>query len=140
MYIRNKISSSAYKYEIINPVTTNTTDNATEYDAKIGLMYASDYGFAADPSAWTTKLIYYYENINETTIKSQNWMYMGYHEWIITRTPPYPTSVYFVQSRGDVSYNTVTATIIGVRPVFNLEQSVTYVSGTGTQSYPIIIN
>ena len=140
MYIRNKISSSAYKYEIINPVTTNTTDNATEYDAKIGLMYASDYGFAADPSAWTTKLIYYYENINETTIKSQNWMYMGYHEWIITRTPPYPTSVYFVQSRGDVSYNTVTATIIGVRPVFNLEQSVTYVSGTGTKSDPIIIN
>ena len=140
MYIRNKISSSAYKYEIINPVTTNTTDNATEYDAKIGLMYASDYGFAADPSAWTTKLIYYYENINETTIKSQNWMYMGYHEWIITRTPPYPTSVYFVQSRGDVSYNTVTATIIGVRPVFNLEQSVPYVSGTGTQSDPIIIN
>lgn len=35
-------------------VTTNTTDNAIGYSAKIRLMYVSDYGFAAEPSAWTT--------------------------------------------------------------------------------------
>ncbi len=45
--------ATAYKNEIINPVSTNTTDGVTEYTAKIGMMYASDYGFAADPSTWT---------------------------------------------------------------------------------------
>ena len=35
-------ASYTYQNEIVNPVTTNTTDNATEYSAKIGLMYVSD--------------------------------------------------------------------------------------------------
>ena len=47
--IRDVIPSVAYQNEIVGPVTTNTSDNATEYSAKIGLMYARDYGFAAAP-------------------------------------------------------------------------------------------
>ena len=35
-------AKTAYQNEIVNPVTTNSTDSATEYSAKIGLMYASD--------------------------------------------------------------------------------------------------
>ena len=46
-------AKTAYQNEIVSPVSTNTTDNATTYSAKVGLMYASDYGFAAAPSAWT---------------------------------------------------------------------------------------
>ena len=42
---------TAYQNEIVNPVTTNTTDSKTEYKAKVGLMYVSDYGFSAAPSA-----------------------------------------------------------------------------------------
>ena len=45
------IASVAFQNEIKNPVTTNTTDNKTEYTAKIGMMYLSDYGYAASPSA-----------------------------------------------------------------------------------------
>ena len=36
--IRNVVPSTAYQNEVVNPVTTNTTDNATTYSAKIGLM------------------------------------------------------------------------------------------------------
>lgn len=52
------VPATAYKNEIINPVSTNTTDGVTEYTAKIGMMYASDYGFAADPSTWTKSLFF----------------------------------------------------------------------------------
>ena len=44
-------AKTAYQNEIVSPVTTNTTDNTTDYSAKVGLMYESDYGFAASPSA-----------------------------------------------------------------------------------------
>ena len=87
--IRNVIPATAYQNEIVNPVTTNTTDNATEYSAKIGLMYASDYGFGADPSAWTTTLYNYDGSVNGSTIRSLNWMHMGYYDWTISRYADY---------------------------------------------------
>ena len=79
--IGTKTSSVAYTNEITNPVTTNTTDNATTYSAKIGLMYVSDYGFAASPDAWTLTMSSY----NNTTATNNNWMYMGLYEWTISR-------------------------------------------------------
>ena len=48
--IHSQPAKTAYQNEIVSPVTTNTTDNVIEYRAKVGLMYASDYGFAAAPS------------------------------------------------------------------------------------------
>ena len=65
--------------------TNEITSTSTTYDAKIGLMYASDYGFAADPSAWTTTLANYSESVNESTISLLNWMYLGSSEWTISR-------------------------------------------------------
>lgn len=48
-------------------------------------MYASDYGFAASPGALTTTLHYYIGSVNGATIRSQNWMYIGYYDWTISR-------------------------------------------------------
>ena len=61
--IRLAIPSIVYQNEIKNPVSTNTTDNKTEYNAKIGLAYMSDYGFASSSSAWTLTMEYYFDNI-----------------------------------------------------------------------------
>ncbi len=137
--IASKIPSVVYQNEIVNPVTTNTTDNATEYTAKIGLMYASDYGFAADPSAWTTTLYDYDGSVNGSTIRSLNWMHMGHIEWTISRFADYSDNAFSVNYDGYV-YGNIVNYNIGVRPSFNLESSVTYKSGTGTQSDPIRIN
>ena len=46
-------AKTAYQNEIVSPVTTNSTDNKTEYSAKIGLMYVSDYMYAAPQDKWT---------------------------------------------------------------------------------------
>ena len=135
--IAHEPAKTAYQNEIVSPVTTNTTDGATEYSAKIGLMYASDYGFAADPIAWTAKLSTYNDLINA------NWMYMGFDEWTISRYVDYLDGALYVELNGyvgcDDDYLPVEY-VGGVRPVFSLLSSITYKSGFGTQSDPILIN
>ena len=133
--IGTKTSSVAYTNEITNPVTTNTTDNATTYSAKIGLMYVSDYGFAASPDAWTLTMSSY----NNTTATNNNWMYMGLYEWTISRNADNSDRAFLVNRDGSVYYDYVYLSI-GVRASFNLESSVSYVSGSGSMSDPIVIN
>ena len=127
-------AKTAYQNEINNPVTTNTTDNATTYSAKVGLMYVSDYGFAASPSAWTANLNTY----NGEAIKNVNWIYLGSYEWTISRPADYSNYVFFVYVTGSV--NLTNAYIVyAVRPVFYLSSSVNYASGSGSATDPITI-
>ena len=128
-------AKTAYQNEIVSPVTTNSTDSATEYSAKIGLMYASDYGFAAAPSAWTANLNTY----NGEAIKNVNWMYMGLAEWTISRYADYADYAFSVGRTGNVYYYVATSAL-ALRPVFYLASSVNYVSGSGTAADPISIN
>ena len=133
--IGTKTSSVAYTNEITNPVTTNTTDNATTYSAKIGLMYVSDYGFAASPDAWTLTMSSY----NNTTATNNNWMYMGLYEWTISRDADDSGYAFLVGGVGGV-FDGFVGGSCGVRASFNLESSVSYVSGSGSMSDPIVIN
>ena len=133
--ISDVVPATTYQNEIVNPVTTNTTDNATTYSAKIGLMYVSDYGFAASPDAWTLTMSSY----NNTTATNNNWMYMGLYEWTISRSAGSSDIAFFVNDDGSVYYNVVDGDF-GVRASFSLESSVSYVSGSGSMSDPIVIN
>ena len=128
-------AKTAYQNEIVSPVTTNSTDNKTEYSAKVGLMYASDYGFAAAPSAWTTQLSSY----NGEAIKNVNWMYMGLDEWTISRYADYASYVFRVYRTGYVTSGYANDAL-AVRPVFYLTSSVNYASGSGSATDPISIN
>ena len=128
-------AKTAYQNEIVSPVTINTTDGKTEYSAKIGLMYASDYGFAAAPSAWTTNLYDY----NGEAIKNVNWMYMGLSEWTISRNADNSNIAFNVNDDGIVGGSNVNG-YNGVRPSFSLLSSTTYVSGSGSASDPMVIN
>ena len=131
--IGKAIPSVAYTNEITSPAESTT------YSAKIGLMYASDYGFAAVPEAWTTTLNNYNGSVNGSTIRSQNWMYMGFYEWTISRNSDNSNYV-FVVHMNDLNGIYVYRGFIGVRPSFNLESSTTYVSGSGSMSDPVRIN
>ena len=132
--IVKSVLSVAYQNEIVAPAE-NTT-----YEAKIGLMYASDYGFAASPSAWTTTLYNYDGNdAKGTSIKTINWMYMGYYDWMVSRTSDYSGYAFCVNYSGYVNRSYVGHNC-GVRPSFNLSSSITYVSGSGSMTDPILIN
>ena len=133
--ISDVVPATTYQNEIVNPVTTNTTDNATTYSAKIGLMYVSDYGFAASPDAWTLTMSSY----NNTTATNNNWMYMGLYEWTISRFADISSDAFYVSFDGYVDNYSVNYDY-GVRASFSLESSVSYVSGSGSMSDPIVIN
>ena len=122
------VPKTAYQYEVGSSASTTT------YDAKIGLMYVSDYGFAADQSGWTTKLSSYNSN------KSKNWLNTGkYIEWTLSRNSDNTDNAFGVISTGYVDNYNVTKSYV-VRPSFNLESSVKYVSGSGSMSDPVRVN
>ena len=130
--IRNVVPATAYQNEIVAPAEDTT------YDAKIGLMYVLDYGFAASPSAWSTTLFNYQK------VTANNWMYMGGWDWTISRVSGDSDSLFIVASNmrgsGGLDINMASTGNSDVRPSFNLLSSITYVSGSGSMSDPILIN
>ena len=133
-------AKTAYQNEIVNPVTTYSQDNATELKAKIGLMYVSDYMYAAPQDKWT--LVGYNNDASKDyrAATSVNWMYIGLYEWTISRCADISSDAFTVYYTGDVSYIDVGYIAYGVRPVFNLSSSVNYVSGDGAINSPIRVN
>ena len=128
--IMSSVPSTAYQNEI------GSNASSTTYEAKIGLLYVSDYGYAASPDVWNLIMNSY----NDANAKSTNWMYLGEAEWTITRVSSDNGYAFYVAGDGIVNYNDVEEVGYGILPVFNLNSDVTYVSGTGTQSDPIRIN
>ena len=131
-----KVGGFSESSQPAKPVYQNEINSSPSETKKIGLMYASDYGFAAAPSAWTAKLNTY----NGEDIKNVNWMYMGLVEWTISCYAKYSNYAFRVTGRGNLSYSNDVTYECGVRPVFNLVSSVTYAEGDGTQNSPIQIN
>ena len=131
--IVTSVPKTAYQYEIGSSASTTTVNK------KIGLMYVTDYYYSASPSAWT--LVGYNES-DETkdyrAATSTNWLYLGSYEWTISRSSDNTNYAFFVDSIGNVSYDYVSDSY-GVRPSFNLESSVKYVSGSGSMSDPVRI-
>ena len=132
--IVTSVPKTAYQYEVGSSASTTTVNK------KIGLMYVSDYYYSASPSAWT--LVGYNES-DETkdyrAATSTNWLYLGSYEWTISRSSDNTNYAFFVDSIGNVSYDYVSDSY-GVRPSFNLESSVKYVSGSGSMSDPVRVN
>ena len=103
-------------------------------------MYVSDYYYSASPSAWT---LVGYNSSDETkdyrAAKTINWLYLGSTEWTISRYSANTTNAFGVNSAGYVDDNIVGYSY-AVRPSFNLESSVKYVSGSGSMSDPVRVN
>ena len=105
--------------------------NPITYTDEIGLMYPSDYGYAASPDAWANNL-YDYDN---STIIANNWLYMGLTEWTITPHSSGSYLVFYVYYLGYLRNNNA---YVGyaARPVFYLKSNVEFNGGTGTSSDP----
>ena len=136
----NVTAKTMYTAEITNATKTYGPSDGT---SKIGLMYASDYGFAASPSAWTTLLSSY----NDSSIKSTNWIYNAGMEWTMTPNSSDSYSVFILSYVSTVSntgnlgtWSSLGADAgFGTRPAMYLNASVVYARGSGTASDPIRI-
>ena len=101
---------------------------------KIGLMYVSDYGYGASPEKWTTALY-------EDNYGTDNWLYLGDYEWLLSRRSDASVTAFSVYSRdgGHVSGDNVRYAH-AVRPSFSLTSTATISSGTGTSTDPFVLN
>ena len=131
--LRDAVPKTAYQYEVGSSASTTT------YDAKIGLMYVSDYYYSASPSAWT--LVGYNSDYTKSyaSAKGENWLYGGGWDWTISRNSDHSGIAFFVDNYGNVVDYDVRDNF-GVRPSFSLLSSTTYVSGSGSMSDPVRIN
>lgn len=126
------IASVMYDVEVKRASETYGPSDGT---SKIGLIYVSDFGFAASPSAWTTSMNDY------KAANTVNWL-SQISSWTLTKNESNSTDVFSVDN-GNLYY---TGNVAGtgqrkeVYPVFYLLSSVTYSSGDGTKDSPIRIN
>ncbi len=126
--IAGQTAPNAYQNEINSPATNKTVN------AKVGLMYVSDYGYAASSSSWSTTL----NNYNNVT--ANNWMYMGLYEWTLAPRAGYSNNAFNVYRGGNVRFNDVGYNTLGVRPVLYLKSTIGYGGGSGTAAKPILVN
>ena len=115
-------------------------------NTNIGLMYSSDYGYAAmenEICLATTTLNGY------SFCKASNWIAQGLSlelrdsEWLITPYSGFSDHAFCVDSNGAVYDNYHGATVLhryGVRPVLNLISGVRLSDGLGTKENPYILS
>ena len=128
-------AKTAYNYEVGGNKINKT------YEAKIGLMYVSDYYYGALPTHWTKKG-YDSTSGGETrdyrTAVNDNWMYMGHSEWTISPGTDGTNRAFYVYTDGSASnYNVYGYN--AVRPSFSLASSVELASGSGAKGDPFRI-
>ena len=112
-------------------ISANSGTYSSTTDAKIGLMYESDYLYAS--SYYASSDITDNEN---PYFGNKNWLYNGY-EWTLT---PFSDELNYVKSISSGSvYASETFVPNYVRPSFYLKSNVSISSGDGTFANPYII-
>ncbi|MDE6284768.1 MAG: fibronectin type III domain-containing protein [Bacilli bacterium] len=125
---RGTNAKTAYNYEVgANKINT-------PYSAKIGLMYLSDYYYAASPIYWSyqgtgTQGYDYQAAVND------NWIYMGEVEWGISYRLEYLNYVFDVGSNGAIG-SVACGRSFAVRPSFYLKSDISAKSGNGSANSP----
>ena len=97
-------------------------------NGKIGIMNASDYGYATTTHS---NVLSSYDSYAIT-----NWLYGQGYEWTITQHSSGNTAAIVVDANGAMNSYGMTGQGATVRPVLYLKDSVYVVSGDGTESTP----
>ena len=114
-------SSNFYAKEITKQTSENTS---------IGLMYASDYGYAISG---------YTENLSTSSVVSQmvnNWLFGQSNEWTMTAYAP-PITTY-VSINGLLHHSPVPVGY-AIRPILYLQSNVSKLSGDGLIASPYVL-
>ena len=113
--------------------TTVYAGRPTEWKGKLGLLYASDYGYAA--STECTQTLYNYGN---DACKNHNWIYNSlYAQWTLTPFSTSAMNVAYINTTGHMYARNANDWLV-LRPVLYLKPSVQIVSGEGTIGNPYL--
>ena len=115
-------------------------DTPTIY-ANVGLMYASDYGFATNKNYWKIGMYYY----DSSEVRDFDWLYLGKNEWTLSRHSNNSTAALFIVRSGylgGIGSGGIVTSNYEVRPVMYLKSNIkkTSNSGDGTLENPYQIS
>ena len=100
----------------------------------IGLMYPSDYGYAAGSSCLSTALWDY-----DGSCKNSNFLFSGVQEWLQAPYANGGSYAAFFYSTGNVVGDGTVSYSYGIRPVLYLTSKTQITGGDGSQSNPYTI-
>ena len=119
-------------------------DRPTEWTGKIGLMYASDYGYATSGGSTTNreaclnKELYNWDSSSECP--NNDWLYKsGTFQWTLTPGASDSAFVFYVFSSGRV-YGGGALNTHGVSPALYLTSNVRISGGSGTEESPYTLS
>ena len=126
-----------------NPTILNTYDaylsektTSDYWNGKIGLIYASDYGYASTYSACRNDV---YSATNDIpNCQNENWLYYKNNNLSITPLSDDNYRIFYVRYDG-YGFNTLPCNPHGVRPTLYLKSDVVITSGTGSKDSPYTI-
>ena len=121
-------TSDYYDAERSNTVYSGNPVSTTQH---IGLMYPSDYGYAAGEGCLSTELTNY-----DDSCKNIDYLSVGIDEWLQTPFPSNSFQASILFNSGSVSSNIVNFGSFGVRSVAYLLSSVKITGGDGSQNNP----
>ena len=135
------MTNQFYTYE--RGTTRYDTNRPLYWDGMVGLMYPSDYGYAAGNTCVTGTDPYNYDG----GCKNKDWLWMttssdynnGY-EWLMSPYSGFSSSAFFVNSSGHVGINSYVSGAVSARPVFYLSSSASISEGEGTETDPYILS
>ena len=128
------ITNEMYGYE--RGTLRYNTDRPLYWEGMVGLMYPSDYGYAAGNNCVSgTKLDDY-----DRGCMNKDWLYISNTEqWLMSPDSDYSGFVFYVVSSGFVNHYNDSSFSFAVRPVFYLDSSASISDGDGTLDAPYIL-
>ena len=128
-----------YEKEMGKTVYTGST---ISWKGKVALMYPSDYSYAADlskckdSSGNSLTINNYNSSVNSYQCRSNNYLYKGVYEWLITPHSGYSDNAWGVTSAGHVYGSAHVSENWNARPVLFLSARQGVDTGDGTSSNP----
>ena len=111
---------------------------ALSWTGKVALMYPSDYGYAVGGSSRTTCLNKNINTYNEDNCYTNDWINMNTYQWLLSPDAYGARYSIVILGSGDISGLNADS-IYGVRPTVYLDDSVTIISGNGSQENPFVL-
>ena len=133
--VRGVRTNKLYNYE--RGTTRYDTNRPLYWDGNVGLMYPSDYGYAAGNTCVTGRNLAFY---GEDGCYKKGWLFNSQREWLMSPDSSNSINAFWLTSTGSVDNLAAVHGALSVRPVFYLSSDVSITSGTGTSSDPYIIS
>ena len=129
------LTNKMYGYE--RGTLKKNTDRPLYWEGMVGLMYPSDYGYAAGNTCVNGTRLYDYDG----GCKNKDWLYISNtFQWLMSPDSSNSYGLFLVGYDGPVNYSSYSNNVFSVSPVFFLDSSASISDGEGTSAAPYILS